>query len=447
MIRLTGEQLRRRLRVAAVLLLALAALLPGAALAAPPRQGTLDPAVLAAIQSGAATVFQSVGVAARPAPGPAPEAPPATETTPEAVPTEEAIEEPPAEATAEPTEELIAEPTPEPTEAVQGAGEEVEVENAGVNLLVPGTWETTPGEGEMIFAFSDPGHSFEGVLNTTTDFPGLILFPILERTPELLAASMGEGVSIEEVARFDVEQGIPAIRLGFAGADSGGGLMDGAIYVYGPGEAVYMMFAAAPAEEWASVAAEADLAAASILFDEELVTLQTAGDEGLEVEDPAGAFRFTAPPGWSVTPMNMAEMPFTFTDPDISVVGLAGAPPMTDADAFARALAEATAGNLSEENAQALIAEAIAALDIQEDGLALDDTLTDVYVPESGEASFVVRMGGEADLGDGLILPMTLYVALNADRAIAFVLIGEPDVVLALEDALRPMVESAALVQ
>lgn len=433
MTRQRGNQPHRRLRTAAVLLLALAAALPGAALAAPAQQETLDPAVLAAIQAGAAAVFRSVDVAARPAPGPQPE------TTPKAAPTETAA--------VEPTAEPIAEATPEATEAAQGEAKEVEVANAGVNLLVPSAWEVTPGEGELIFSFADAERGFEGALNTTTDFPGLILFPILERNPELFAASMGEGASVAEVARFEVEQGIPAIRVSFTGADNGNGLMDGAMYVYGPGEAVYMMFAAAPADQWLSVAAEADLAAAGILFDDELITLQTAGDEGLEVEDANGVFRFTVPPGWSVTPINMEEMPFTFTDPDISVVGLAGAPPVTANDAFARALTEATADSLSEESARELIMAAITALDIKEDGLTLNDELTDVYVPESGEASLIARLGGDADLGDGLILPMTIYAALKADSAIAFVLMGEPDVVLGLEDAVRPMVESAALVQ
>lgn len=443
-----GQPLRgylRRLRMAAVLLPALASLLPGAALAAPARQETLDPAVLAAIQSGAAAVFQSVGVTARSAPGPLPDAAP--EATPEAEPTEAPIEERAAEPTTEPAAEPTEEATPEPAEAPQGAAEEVEVENAGINMLVPGSWDATPGEGEMVFAFSDAGRGFEGVLNTTTDFPGLILFPVLERNPELFAASMGQGTSVTDVARFDVEQGIPAIRLSFTGADSGDGLMDGAIYVYGPGEAVYMMFGAAPAEVWPDVAAEADTAAASILFDEELITLQTAGGEGLEVEDANGTFRFTVPPGWSVSPASLAEMPFTFTDPDVSIVGLVGVPPVADDGAFARALTEATANSLSEEGARDLVAAAIAALDMQENGLTLDESLTDAYIPDSGAASIVVRLGGEADLGDGLLLPMTIYAALNADSAIAFVLIGEADAVLAREDDVRAMVESAALVQ
>jgi hypothetical protein len=76
--------------------------------------------------------------------------------------------------------------------------------------------------------------------------------------------------------------------------------------------------------------------------------------------------------------------------------------------------------------------------------MQIDPELTEVYTRDGGAT---VRLVGDADMGDGMALPVAIYFDLRADGGAALIVFG--DVELALEDeaALRAIAESVVLLE
>lgn len=409
-------------------LLALALLLaPAAALAAPPAQeGILDPGVIEAIQSASVIVAASMGAGGAPA-----------EQAVD-VPTEEPTPEPAGEPTAEPTGEVII-PNPD---------DFVEFEAEGINMLVPDNWEVVAGDGALI-NFSDEPTGIDGQLQDFgAEFPGTIIFPIFESQAEAFVQSIGDEAELTGVSRLAVEQGLPVLRIGFANADNDGSLMDGAIYLVATGDNAYGFFLGANPEYWPDLAPVADAMAESILFDDALVTLEQAGDEGMTFDDPDGAYSLEVPAGWYVSPVNDPELRVVVNDPDVTAVGAVAVKAGVESDdAQLKALTEAIAGTLPEEEAQALIEGVLQEIELTADGgVAIDTTRTQVF-PTEGDSIGIIRIGGTADIEEGLSLPITMYLAVYSDRVAALVVFGEPNALAAQEETLVGILDSLSFTE
>ena len=324
----------------------------------------------------------------------------------------------------------------------------IEFESEGINMLVPDNWEVVAGDDALI-TFSDAPTGIDGELQDFgAEFPGTIIFPIFESQAEAFVQSIGDEAELTGISRLVVEQGLPVLRIGFANADNDGSLIDGAIYLVATGDNAYGFFLGSNAEYWTDLAPVADAMAESILFDDALVTLVQAGDEGMTFDDPDGTYTLEVPAGWYASPVNDEEMRVVVNDPEVTTVGAVAVKAGVESDdAQMQALTEAIAGTLPDEEAQALIEGVLQEIELTADGSVVIDPAQTQVIPTEGDSIGIIRIGGTADIEEDLSLPITMYLAVYSDRVAALVVFGEPDALAAQEETLVGILDSLSFTE
>lgn len=401
--------------VAPTLALLIALLLaPGAALAAAPAQeGTLDPAVLAALQRSAALVAGAAGGAAV-APAPVDE------------PVDEPSDEPVA------LEDVVI-------------GETVEVSGGGISVLVPDTW--TEGNGSGSLSFEDEATGFRIDLNDSgSDFPGLLLFPIVEGNVEAFLTSLGNEAELVGVSRLATEDGMPVLRVAYAnGEGDDGELVSGAIYFVLLGNNVVGIFSAAPVELWPAYEAATDAMVTSILADEEFATLQVAGDEGAAVEEPSGRYSLTVPPGWYFAISGDAEMAVAMGEPTLAIVAAIMAETLDVSDEELQEFTEMIAGTRDDEELSGVLDEVVEALNLgAQNAIAIDESRT-ATLPGGERSVGTIRVVGDVEVEEGVQMPVSIYLTIFPADMTALIVFGEPDAVAAEEATLLTLIDSIVI--
>jgi hypothetical protein len=391
-------------------------LMPISALAAVPAQADgLDPAILQAIQIGASQVAQASGVATGPAQ-------PVLQVE---TPTEE-----PAETPAE-----VVIPT---------LDDFAESSSAGVSLLAPEQWTVAEGEFGNLFEISEETAGVKGMMTDLgTDFPSLLVFPLFGSNADMLISSMSEGAEATGVSRIDLEQGLPAIKIGFTGVEDEELPESGAIYLIATGAGAYGLFLGSDTAMWPEMEVLTDSVARSVVFDDEEISLAVAAEDGTEFEDPEGVYSLSVPAGWYQTGSGDLDLRVVIADPAISVVGALAVETGLQDDEQLKAMTEAIAGALSDEAAAELLGAIVETLDLGADGdVTVDEEQTKVFPSVGGESLGTIRIVGETQIEDGPAITLTMYVSVYPDKVAALVVFGDPADVQAQEETILGIVDS-----
>ncbi len=407
------------LRITVLLLLA-TTLLPTMALAAPPAQdGTVDPAVIAVIVAASQQVAQAAGVGTPAAP--------AAET-----PTD--LTDAPVEGT-EPVGEVII-----PTE-----DDFAEYTSGGVSILAPVQWDVQTDSPDGIFSMADEAAELAVAMQDFgPSFPGLIVFPLFEANAQELVDSFATDAVISDISRVEIEQGLPVLRIAFSGGNDEGVQKGGVIYILATGGSALALLGGSSIETWPDLEPVVDAIARSILLDDNLITLQVAPDEGTVFSDDMIA-AFTVPAGWYLSPVDDSEMRVIVGDPALAVVGaLVAANDIAEDDPQLKAFADAVAGGMSDEDAQVVADEFVAAMNLGVADMVIDETMTAV-LPAAGDALGTIRIVGSAPIEDGPMMDMSIYTTIFADKVAAMVFFGAPADVQAQEELILQMLGSTQM--
>jgi len=401
-----------------VLLVASLLLMPVTALAAPVTQeGTLDPAVLAALERSSAIVAAAAGKGSGVVSAP--------------------IEEPPVE---EPV-------TINPSDLV--IGPETEVEFGGVSLLVPDTWTVEEDEWSGLPVISEEGTGFEiEVMDAEGAFPGLLLFPILEGNADLFIQSFGGG-ELVGISRITTEDSLPGVRIAYTVAeDPDGSPIAGALYFVATGASAYGIMSKAGADFWPIYEPAVDAMVESMILDEDRITLVQAGAEGIEATDVNEQFALTVPADWYYSPVDDESLGLSIADPDLAVVGAMMAQGMEDAsDEELDLLGRIISGEEDPEQLQEFLDVVLSGLDMGEgESLDVDEARTATF-PGDGQVSGTIRIVGDMVLEDGPTLPLTLYMSILQSDAAIFIFFGDPDLVEAAEPVIFTMIGSMEVLE
>ncbi|MCC6169822.1 MAG: hypothetical protein IT329_21575 [Caldilineaceae bacterium] len=420
------DRLIRRVVLAGVIAALVMGPAGGPLLAAPraraeQQERSFDPALAESVARGVAA---TAGLAAYGAPS---AAAPGLSTLPALrrptpVPQEELTPTPEAEATPTPGG------TPEP-----GSPDLVEYSSGGITLQAPAEWEVSEGDFGSLFDMSVPNGEFVATLQDAGgDFPGMILVYFFANMPEMLVGEYMEGAGLTSIEIGRTVQDVPMAGIHFD-ATIEGVEGSGAFYAISPGETAYMFFAFAPAEEWVAVAPGVAQVAESITFDEELLTLATAGSGGLVFGDNAGILETTIPEGWHVTGTNDETLPLLIADPEYTLALMLGTE--SEMEPELGAMMDELLNQPGGEVDPAVVDEAFAGLVermMQDGDFTVDETLN-AYFPREG--AITLRLGGEGDFS-GLITPAMVYFDLRSDGAVMQIIFGDLQDMLAQEEEL-----------
>lgn len=325
-------------------------------------------------------------------------------------------------------------------------GELVPHASQGITLYLPDNWQVDTGDFDTLFSVEEQDTGLSLQFETFgEDVPGLFMIPVFESILPMFVESLGMGASLGETEHVQINDTVPALRVPFYNAaNSFIGTMDGTIYIIAAGDKGYGVYAGSLTETWPALEAVVDEAIQGMEIDPELITLQQAGDEPLQLYDVDGTYSVQLPAGWYGSYTGDEDLGLVFSDPAISFVGAGGLSPTTDSnDPMLRTLIEATAGALDEETSQLIIQSILEEMDLAGDGdVFIDESQSMVFPAAANGMMGIVRVVGEAPIEDDIILPVVLYLSVYLDRAGAFIFMGNTDAVQENEETILQVIES-----
>jgi hypothetical protein len=356
-------------------------------------------------------------------------------------------EEPEPEPTAEPTQEPTEEPTEEPVDEASGLPElvltdVVEYTSQGVTFQAPADWTVATDMGaDMPFFVEVPGTELFVSMEADAglDFPSWLGVALFRSQAHLLIGEMGEGAQLDESATIFTEQNLPMAKLAFSGSDFGEEV-GGALYVIAPNENAYIMVAGGPLDEWEYAKDGVDLIARSIVFDEDLITAVFVEGEPLEFPNADGTVQVTVPAGWYVMDTGDPQFPIMVAEPEVRYVVAVGGEEVFSGE-FDDALLDRIpeTGELDPAEYDALFADIVTLIEDSGSPIIVDEELSSV---SSREGAATVRLVGQADLDDGLVIPVIFYIDLRVSSVGVVVVFGDSESAMSVESDLQQMLES-----
>ena len=319
----------------------------------------------------------------------------------------------------------------------------VEYTSLGVTFLAPADWIVeTDLTGDTAFVIEVPGTEIFMSLETDSglDFPSWLGVALFRSQTDLLLNELGEGAVLEESATIFTDQNLPMAKLAFSGVD-GGEDVSGALYVLAPNQNAYLIFAGGPTEQWRYAAPGAQLIAESLVFDDELITVTQADDESLDFVDEDAATKVTIPAQWYVMSTGDEKFPLMAAEPEVRFVAAIGTEASFGGD-FDINLLQAfipEGSTIDDADAQALIDGILEMLDTSGSPILVDEEASTV-IPRDGAVT--VKLVGEAELDQGLTMPVILYIDLRQAGIGIVTIFGDTESALLVEEDIQLMLES-----
>jgi hypothetical protein len=341
-------------------------------------------------------------------------------------------------------------PAPGPTPTPQADGPSFDVTSAvayetdGLTLNVPSGWdvESDPGFG-MLFNVRIPDTDIElSVQDGGTDAPGIAALVMFRTLGEALPASLMEGATLEYADTVLTDQGLPLTRIRYQGNNTDQDI-GGAFDILCAGTKIYLVWAAAPIDQWPEFSDVVDWMESSLVVEEAQVDLLTAEGDDFFFVDEDGAVEVWVPDGWRVSDLNAAGMPVAVANPDYSVALMLTSEAQLEEEGgedLLRFITYLTAG-MTEEAVDGLAHIVLAAAVPDYEDARLDaDTLTNS--PRDG--GVMVSVAGELVLSAGAEVPIILYLDIGDGRLAAAVAVGDMNELLADEATVLEIVQSIA---
>ena len=272
------------------------------------------------------------------------------------------------------------------------------------------------------------------------DFPSWLGVALFRSQADLLVEEMGEDAQIEESTTLYTEQNLPVAKLAFSGTE-GEEPLGGALYALAPNEDAYILVAGGSAAEWEYAKAGIDLIAQSILFDDDLLDVQWADGEPFDFTDVDETVQVTVPTNWYAMSTGDPQFPIILAEPEARYIAAVGTETVFgddfDSSVFDEFLSDE--GVVDPADYEALIAAIGEMISDSGSPITLDNDLSEV-IARDGAA--LVRIVGDAELEDGVAMPVILYVDLRDSGVVVVTIFGDIDAAVEVEEEIQSMVES-----
>jgi hypothetical protein len=324
------------------------------------------------------------------------------------------------------------------------SGEFVTHSASGVSFSAPDNWEVTT-DGDDIFELALPGEFVFGFLSqeSADEFPGIFAIVFFEQQPDLLAASMGEEIILQELIRFETDQGLPGLMIRFGG-DMSGLDMTGSMYLVAAGDVSYMLMVLAENDVWETIQPEADAMAISLAADNP-TTLTSAGADGLAYTTGDGMASLVLPADWQIQELEDEDIPVMLVNPEMTFVAAGLWKPIdTMANANDLALYNALLSNVAGSEDEAAV------MDLLIESMNMGTGKDEIVIDQAASALFddvdppVLRIGGTI-LSDEMAMPMMAYVQAREDGLVGFLALGNIDDALDAEETILEILGSVVL--
>lgn len=341
---------------------------------------------------------------------------------------------------ATPTPEVVEEPVELPPLNLTDL---VEYSSQGITFQAPADWivETDSGE-DVPFTIEVPGTDLVLSLEADAelDFPSWLGVALFRSQAELLVTELGEDAQIEESVTLYTPQNLPIAKLAFSGINDEE-VASGALYVMAPNENAYLLIAGGPEVDWAYAQPGVDLIVQSITFDEDLLTVVMAGDEPMLFTDEDATVEVSVPAGWYAIGTGDPQFPVILGEPEVRYVVAIGTEGSFGEEFDPDILEEfiPTEGELSPEDSALLIDSIVEMVASSGSPIDLDEDLSQVV---TREGAVTVRLVGDADLGDGLGMPVILYIDLRTSGVGVAAVFGDTESALVVEDVIQTLLGS-----
>jgi hypothetical protein len=339
----------------------------------------------------------------------------------------------------EPTDEPAGEPTGLPELNLTDL---VEYSSQGVTFHAPADWivETDISESTP-FIIEVPGTNLFVSMESDTglDFPSWLAMALFRSQTELLLAEFGADAQLIESTTLFNEQNLPIAKVAFTGEDAGDEI-GGSLFVVAPNENAYTIIGGGTVAEWEYAAPGIDLIAESIVFDEDLISVTWVEDEPLLFTDEDETIEVEIPTGWYVLATGDSQFPIMVAERDVRYVIA-----VSNESAFGEEFDESILsfipedGELDPEQYDELFDAIMEMVDSSGSPIVVDEELS-TFVGRDG--ALTVRLVGDAELDEGLTMPIAFYIDLRTTGVGAVVVFGDRASAFAVEEEIQAMLES-----
>jgi hypothetical protein len=316
-----------------------------------------------------------------------------------------------------------------------------EYSNQGMTIQAPADWLVDlDAGGDTLFQIEIPGTNLLLTIEVdgALEFPSLLGVALFRSQAELLVSEFSAGAQLVESTTLHSTQGLPIAKLAFS-EETEGAASAGAFYVVAPNESAYLLLAGGTQEEWDYAAAGVELIAESITFDEELITVTSAGDEPLVYTDGNETLEVEVPAGWYVIDTGDSLFPVVLAEPEVRYIAAVGTEASFGGDLEPLAEFVPAEGDFDAAQRDELIAAVVDLMNSAGNEMTVDEEQSDVF-PREG--AVMVRLVGEAEIDQGLTMPVVIYTDLRSAGAAVVALFGDIDSILAEEVVIFSLVES-----
>jgi hypothetical protein len=215
----------------------------------------------------------------------------------------------------------------------------------------------------------------------------------------------------------------------------------GSIYAVAPSTTAYLFMSNGALDETMYAQPGLDLIAESIDFDDELITVVTAGEEPLNFADSNETVEVAVPAEWYALETGESQFPIIMSEPEARYVVAVGTEEAFGPDYDPAALQEIfpEGAELDPALYDELIEGIIGMISTSDSQITLDAEGSEVF-PREG--ALMIRLAGEADLEDLTTIPVLLYADMRREEAVMAVVFGDIESVLAQEAEIQALVES-----
>jgi hypothetical protein len=320
----------------------------------------------------------------------------------------------------------------------------VEYTNQGVTIQAPASWNVELSQSEFaVFYIDIPGTDFFIGLqpSMSLNIPSLVGMAFFRSQPEGALEEFADAEVVDSTTLYS-SQGLPIVKLAFSGV-SMGEEVSGGFYLTSPNESLYTLIASGPPEQWEQVAENLQMVAESIVFDEEVISLTSIGDEPTRYTDGGGRLEVEAPAGWYAIEMDDPIFKVILSEPEVRFTVAVAAGEDLDESLNPSMLEqfELSGGELSAEEQEALIADVIEIVMDASADVELDEETATMIVREN---AVTVRVQGMAELQADQILPMPVefFVDLRTTGSAVAAVLGDLDAASEKEAEIQALVES-----
>lgn len=323
-----------------------------------------------------------------------------------------------------PTPAPLLMPTPTPVPALPG--EPSTYSSAGVTFQAPADWDVDVVFSDELYVEFTPfqGDLYAVLIGGGADFPGVLGVVLVRALAEPLVGSFMDDTELLGVEVLSTDQGVPVVAVEFAG-DLDGQPGTGVMLVYAPGNDAVLLLAFGPDADWDEFGDALYDVAASVTFDDEMLTIFTASEDTYfaDLDETIETIVF---PGWHAVANDDPQMPLMVVEPDLTYVVALG-----KAENFGGELADGgdmllllLQAGVDDELGQEIIAGVMESMGGSGGDIKIDASRSAFYATDEGG---IIRVVATADLDEETDIPIGVYLDLRPDGSLIMIVIGNLD--------------------